>query len=420
MVFSFSGVSMNNQLAKKSNQSKLWSLKNHPFIVPVVTFLVLFFITMIGVVILGSGSTVGPSDSRIVTVYVDNQKQILPTRAKTVQDLLDRLNIKINDGDVVEPALDSAIVSDNFNVNVYRSRPVMIIDNDKKIVVNSADQSPRIAARNAGIVVYPEDEVTPEAPENLLGEGVVGERYVVNRATPLTLILYGNVSGLRTQSKTVGDLLKEKNIEISSSDTVAPSADTPLRDDMKVTITREGQQIATAEEEIAPPIEHVDDPNIIRGETVEKEPGAPGKKVVTYEIKTENGLEVSRIKLQEIITIQPQRKLVARGTKVVISNPSENVKIGEQLAAGRGWTGEQWYCLYQLWQKESGWSTTAGNPSSGAYGIPQALPGGKMASAGADWATNPATQITWGMGYIAGRYSTPCSAWSTSQARGWY
>ncbi len=202
MVFSFSGVSMNNQLAKKSNQSKLWSLKNHPFIVPVVTFLVLFFITMIGVVILGSGSTVGPSDSRIVTVYVDNQKQILPTRAKTVQDLLDRLNIKINDGDVVEPALDSAIVSDNFNVNVYRSRPVMIIDNDKKIVVNSADQSPRIAASNAGIVVYPEDEVTPEAPENLLGEGVVGERYVVNRATPLTLILYGNVSGLRTQSKT--------------------------------------------------------------------------------------------------------------------------------------------------------------------------------------------------------------------------
>lgn len=408
---------MEKQTARKS---KILSLKSHPFVVPVVTFMVLFFITMTGVVVLGGGSTVGPSDSRIVTVYVDNQKQTLPTRAKTVQDLLDRLNVKINEGDVVEPSLDSAIVSDNFNVNVYRSRPVMIIDQDKKIVVNSADQSPRIAARNAGVVVYPEDKIVPEAPENLLGEGVVGERYVIDRATPLTLILYGNVSGIRTQSKTVGDLLKEKNIQVSPSDTVSPAADTPLRNDMNVTITREGQQIATAEEEIAAPVEYTDDPNIIRGSTEEKEPGSPGKKVVTYEIKTENGVEVSRTKLQEIITIQPQRKLIARGTKIIISNPSENVKIGEQLAAGRGWTGEQWYCLYQLWQKESGWNTTSGNPSTGAYGIPQALPGSKMASVGADWATNPATQITWGMGYIAGRYGTPCAAWSTSQSRGWY
>ena len=90
------------------------------------------------------------------------------------------------------------------------------------------------------------------------------------------------------------------------------------------------------------------------------------------------------------------------------------------MAASRGWTGEQWYCLYQLWQKESHWSTTAGNPSSGAYGIPQALPGNKMSSAGSDWASNPSTQIAWGLGYVAGHYGTPCGAWSTSQARGWY
>lgn len=407
-------------LPEPSKKSKFLSVKSHPFVVPVVTFLCLFFVTMIGVVALGGGSTIGPSDSRIVTLYVDHTKQTLPTRAKTVQDLLDRLDIKVNEGDVVEPSLDSAIVSDNFNINVYRSRPVMIVDQDKKVVVNSADQSPRIAARNAGIVVYPEDSVVPEAPENLLGEGVVGERYVIDRATPVTLILYGNVSGVRTQAETVGELLKEKNIEVSPSDTVAPAADTPLRADMKVAITREGQQIATAEEEIAPPVEYTDDPSIVRGSTVEKEPGLPGKKVVTYEIKTENGVEVSRTKLQEIVTIQPQRKLIARGTKIVISNPSENVRVGEQLAAARGWTGEQWYCLYQLWQKESGWNTTSGNPSSGAYGIPQALPGSKMASVGADWATNPATQIAWGMGYIAGRYGAPCGAWAASQSRGWY
>ncbi len=89
----------------------------------------------------------------------------------------------------------------------------------------------------------------------------------------------------------------------------------------------------------------------------------------------------------------------------------------DQLAA-RGWS-DQFGCLDNLWTRESGWRTTASNPS-GAYGIPQALPGSKMASAGADWRTNPATQIRWGLGYISGRYGDPCGAWSHFQNRGWY
>lgn len=404
----------------KSKKEKLLSLKDHPFVVPVVTFLVLFFITITGFILFSGGTTIGPDDSKIVNVYVDGSKQTLPTRAKSVQELVDKLNIKIKDGDVVEPALDSPIISDIFNINIYRARPVMIIDQDKHVVIDSADQSPKIVARKAGIIVYPEDVITPEPPDDLLDEGVVGERYVINRATPVTLVLYGNVSGVRTQSKTVGDLLKEKSIKIETSDTVAPSADTPLTPDLNISITRKGQQIATVEEEIPAPIEYIDDPNMLKGTTKEREPGVVGKKVVTYDIKTENGVEVGRNKLQEIITIQPQRKLIAKGIKIIISNPSENVKIGEQLAASRGWTGEQWYCLYQLWQRESGWNTTSGNSSSGAYGIPQALPGSKMASVGSDWATNPTTQINWGLGYIAGRYSAPCDAWASSQSRGWY
>ncbi|TNY35439.1 lytic transglycosylase domain-containing protein [Thermomonospora catenispora] len=80
----------------------------------------------------------------------------------------------------------------------------------------------------------------------------------------------------------------------------------------------------------------------------------------------------------------------------------------------------QFGCLVKLWDKESGWRTTAQNPTSGAYGIPQALPGSKMASAGADWRTNPRTQIKWGLGYIKDRYGTPCAAWAHSQRVGWY
>lgn len=85
-----------------------------------------------------------------------------------------------------------------------------------------------------------------------------------------------------------------------------------------------------------------------------------------------------------------------------------------------GWGDGQWGCLDSLWQRESGWNHLAMNPSSGAYGIPQSLPGDKMASAGADWRTNPTTQIRWGLGYIQGRYGSPCSAWAHSEAVGWY
>lgn len=85
-----------------------------------------------------------------------------------------------------------------------------------------------------------------------------------------------------------------------------------------------------------------------------------------------------------------------------------------------GWGSDQFSCLVSLWNKESGWNYQAYNASSGAFGIPQALPGSKMATAGADWQTSAATQVSWGLGYIAGRYGTPCGAWSHSQSYGWY
>jgi len=94
--------------------------------------------------------------------------------------------------------------------------------------------------------------------------------------------------------------------------------------------------------------------------------------------------------------------------------------LARALVAQRGWRDTQFRCLDQLWAKESDWQPTATNPTSGAYGIPQALPGRKMATAGADWRTNPATQLAWGLGYIADRYGTPCSAWAHSVSTNWY
>jgi TP901 family phage tail tape measure protein len=101
---------------------------------------------------------------------------------------------------------------------------------------------------------------------------------------------------------------------------------------------------------------------------------------------------------------------------------SKNQKIGEQLAAIRGWTGANWSALKQLWNGESGWNERALNKSSGAYGIPQSLPASKMASAGSDWRTNAATQIKWGLNYIASVYGSPMNAYGKwlSRSPHWY
>jgi hypothetical protein len=93
--------------------------------------------------------------------------------------------------------------------------------------------------------------------------------------------------------------------------------------------------------------------------------------------------------------------------------------IARALLATYGWSDDQFGCLDSLWIRESHWNVHAANPS-GAYGIPQALPGSKMASAGPDWQDNPVTQIKWGLGYIQDRYGSPCGAWAHSQGHGWY
>jgi hypothetical protein len=94
--------------------------------------------------------------------------------------------------------------------------------------------------------------------------------------------------------------------------------------------------------------------------------------------------------------------------------------IARALLSTYGWSDDQFGCLDSLWERESHWNVYADNPNSSAYGIPQALPGSKMSSAGADWATNPVTQIKWGLGYIEDRYGSPCSAWGHSQSSGFY
>ena len=119
-------------------------------------------------------------------------------------------------------------------------------------------------------------------------------------------------------------------------------------------------------------------------------------------------------------TPKPAPKVTPTRSAAPVTPPAPSgtpQEIAQQMMASRGWGGDQFSCLDALWNRESGWNMYASNPSSGAYGIPQALPASKM---GPGWQNNASVQISWGLGYIAERYGNPCGAWGHSQATGWY
>ncbi|MCB2413366.1 G5 domain-containing protein [Demequina sp. TTPB684] len=184
-------------------------------------------------------------------------------------------------------------------------------------------------------------------------------------------------------------------------------------------------ETVTTENAIANNVIQQSDPGAMAGTQRVVQAGAPGVELVSYTVTTINGVEVDRFPSISVVVTPPTDEIVAVGALTI--PPATDVQrgtnraLGQQLAADLyGWTGDQWQCLDELWKRESGWSHTAENRNSGAYGIPQALPGSKMATFGSDWQTNPATQIKWGLSYVSGRYSTPCGAWGHFTSKNWY
>ena len=177
-----------------------------------------------------------------------------------------------------------------------------------------------------------------------------------------------------------------------------------------------------------------EDATIANGTEIVKQAGESGKAEVTYQAKLVDGKEVSRTEIDRVVVSEPVEEILIRGT-----GDSTDIAIALSTAEGKtgtktgnkefaklwikqefGWGENQFTCLETLWFRESNWNHKATNPSSGAYGIPQSLPGRKMAAFGEDWKTNPATQIKWGANYIEKRYDTPCKALDFFYDRNWY
>jgi hypothetical protein len=233
----------------------------------------------------------------------------------------------------------------------------------------------------------------------------------------------GETLPVKSTQPTVGGMLAEAGIVLREKDVASVPLGAAAVDGMVVMITREASSKTTVTETIPFETKTIEDPQLLEGEEIVQTAGVAGEARIKYAITELGGAVVEKRVLNREVLREPVTQVVAVGTMKISSaqaDPNAARALGKSMAAARGWTGEQWTCLEALWTRESGWRWNADNPSSSAYGIPQALPGSKMATAGSDWLTNPATQIAWGLQYIAGRYGNPCGAWAHSEAKGWY
>lgn len=256
------------------------------------------------------------------------------------------------------------------------------------------------------------------------------------------LVVDGTAQDLTSQARTVGELLAEAGVVVDHDDVVSTALSTPVVAGMTVEVTT----VDTVDEHVSETDAHEtveeEDDTLPRGERRVVTEGVDGVTATTYRVTVTGGEETAREVIARAVVSERVDEVVRVGTaEPVVAAPPQTASapaaaasapaagpvasgspkaIAADMVAARGWGSDQFNCLDVLWERESNWNPSAQNPSSGAYGIPQSLPGSKMGSVAADWRTNPATQITWGLNYIAGRYGTPCGALGHSNSVGWY
>lgn len=372
------------------------------------------------VVAAGAGAVSGMH--RVVTVDVDGVVVRDSGFGGTVADALARHGVTVGQRDLVVPAVGSPLVDGDEIVVRTAHRMTVEVDGEQRSLWTTASTVGE-AIEDLGVR---EGALVSASRSTAVGRTAVDRDDAVLRvSTPKTLhvAVDGQVVPVRTTALTLRDALREIGLVLGEGDRLTVPLDATVVEGLAVVVTRVASGGGT--ETLTQPFETrvEDDPRLPVGTEVVVQQGRLGTTVLTYASDVVGGQEVGRRVVAEVAVATPQDRIVRKGTmrlSAAAVEPGTARAIGKELAAARGWGDDQFACLDKLWTKESGWRVDATNRSSGAYGIPQAYPGTKLATAGADWQTNPATQITWGLGYIAGRYGNPCEAWSHSVLKNWY
>ncbi|WP_369369766.1 ubiquitin-like domain-containing protein [Promicromonospora sp. Populi] len=394
-----------------------------------------------------SGSVAFAEAHKTVTLDIDGTSRTVTTYSGSVEGLLESQGVRLGERDLVAPGNDAEL-SDGDQVVVRYARQVTMTDGDAErdvwvTVTDASEALSTLAERGSDVaLVASRSGDRASLPLRLNDDG------------PVAVVADGATRVVEDHAASVDSVLDGLEVELDEDDRVSIVPVATLAED-EVIDSKSAESAETAGADVAVQVQRVESKKVTtttdvdfetttvqdderyadEGDLVRTE-GEQGVRTRVVLVRTVDGEVVSREELSDEVTTEPVDQVVVEGTRErpVVEEPEAAVpteasapvpagsvkEIGQQMAAARGWTGQEWTCLDLLWQRESGWNYQAANPSSGAYGVPQALPGSKMASAGADWATNPATQIEWGLGYIADRYGSPCGAWSHSESVGWY
>lgn len=344
----------------------------------------------------------------LITLHDNGQDRGILTTAGTLRAALKEAKISVDPNDLVEPGLDETLVAGQYEVNIYRARPITIIDGAVRQKVLSPYQTARQVAEHAGIALHDEDTTVLSANSNIVADGA-GLQLQVTRATPFTLVLYGKSVQAYTQAKTIGEMMKQKDITLKAADTLSLSASTPISAGMKVELWRNGKQVVTEDQTIAFAVDQTKDADQPIGYKKVTTPGVDGKKTVSYQVEMQNGIEVSRSVIQSVTTLEPVRQAEVIGVKVELPPGTH-----QDWMAAAGISASDYGYVEFIVGHEGGWepckvqggSINCSYSGSMGYGLVQATPGSKMVSAGDDWRTNPITQLRWATSYAVGRYGS--------------
>ncbi|MDO5719934.1 MAG: G5 domain-containing protein [Actinomycetaceae bacterium] len=368
-----------------------------------------------------------------VLLEVDGLTRPVSTWDNSVSGVLRAADIEVGEYDSVTPA-PAARLADWSTVTVRHAHQVSIsTDNGTRTVWTTAESLDEILGSIRFDATIPAQRSGPR--EELHPIAVAGTTVHVRadgKSVPVVL----------ERTFDVTRVLERAGVEVSPIDRVHVQHDAAGA--LEIVVQRVSRGTVTTTEEVDYEVVEEETDELAQGKRSVETEGVKGERTIVRYQQSVDGTLLVDTEISNSVTTDPVDEVVLVGTadpeelaarlrsqgKYVdaVGDPLPSTAysgadprgIAQQMVADRGWGDDQFSCLLTLWERESHWNPHAHNASSGAYGIPQSLPGSKMASAGADWRTNPETQIRWGLGYISNRYGTPCGALGHSNSVGWY
>ena len=367
-----------------------------------------------------SGPIAWSSVDQTVRLVVDGTARSITTNASDVAGVLHAAGYAAGPHDLLAPEA-AAAVHDGSRIILRRGRLLHLSINGHTTNVWTTASTVRDALGQLGyseanFISVSRSERLPLTPTSIS----------VQSPMLLTVIHDGQKQTVTTTANTVGQLFDDMGITLAPLDRVSSPVSAALWNDETLRLTRVRKTSVTQMVKVPFATKRVNDSAMVSGRTQIVTAGKMGSAMVTYVLVYVDGKIAGRTKVASVTLTQAQAQVEKVGTKpatVAYSGPAPSPGSAQAYAksilGNYGWSSDQFGCLDTLWSYESGWNVHAAN-ASGAYGIPQALPGSKMGSAGPDWQNNFQTQVKWGLGYIKGRYGSPCSAWSFWQNNHWY